>query len=91
MHLLIFLLGGFCAGLADWLAGCDHASFAGGRSWTAGVEARLGRGVASRVDSDEWLNMCILQIYCMLNYGNKLQEQMPNEVHFLKPTHKGLT
>ena len=53
IHLLIFLLGGFCAGLPDSLAGCDHVSFAGGRGWTAGVEARLGRGVASRVDSDE--------------------------------------
>ena len=40
-------------GFVDWLAGCVHASFAGGCGWVAGVEARFGRGVASNVESVE--------------------------------------
>ena len=51
-YLLIFLLDVFCAG---FVAGCTHASFVGGWGWVAGVEARLGRGVASNVESVEWL------------------------------------
>ena len=63
-----FLLGSFCTGLIDWLAGCIHASFAGGWGWVAGVEARFGRGVASNVESVERLHtqeqLYSIQIWC---------------------------